>query len=432
MTAFLVKASREVRQGPYGEVAIAPKRVALDTKTATAVAEIVDAVHARGDAALVEYTNRFDARNVERASELRVEKDAIARAFAELDVRTKEALRFACERVLSYHRNTGPQDMFFVDQEGVELGNMWRRVDSAGLYVPGGSASYPSSVIMNAMPARAAGVERLVMCSPAPEGKLNQAVLAAAHMCGIDEIYSVGGAQAIAAMAFGTETVPKTATVVGPGNKYVAEAKRRLFGVVGVDMVAGPSEILVIAEEGANPAWTAADLLSQAEHDVDAKCYLICFSREFAEKTIGEVERILETLPRRRIALPSWQDHGAVMVAKSREEAAEIANRIAAEHVELLCDDPDAYLPLLRHAGAIFAGHYTPEAIGDYIAGPSHVLPTDGTAAFSSGLSVYNFLKRVSYIRNDAASFARIASSARLLAEKEGLHAHALSVSVRE
>jgi histidinol dehydrogenase len=425
----LVKSSKEIPS--LDALLQGKKKAAFDPALAALVAEIIRNVAERGDAALMEYAARFEGRTLASPKEFVIGADAIDAAYKRTDEATRLALHHAYARVRSYHDNMVPQELYYTDAGGTELGNLWRRVSSVGLYVPGGTAAYPSSVIMNAAPALAAGVERLVMASPSPSGRPNDAVLAAAYVCGIDAIYNVGGAQGVAALAFGTETVPKADMIVGPGNKYVAEAKRQLFGLVGVDMVAGPSEILVIADDSANPEWAAADMLSQAEHDADAKCYLICYDESFAREVLKHADRLAETLPRREIVRKSREEHEAVLVAESMEEAVDAANRIAPEHLELLVRAPDEYVKLLRHAGAIFAGHYSPEAVGDYIAGPSHVLPTDGTAAFSSGLSVYSFLKRVSYIRNDAASFRAIADDAHLLAKKEGLDAHALSLALR-
>ena len=325
-----------------------------------------------------------------------------------------------------------PADLDFVDEGGTRLGHIWTEIDAVGLYVPGGTAFYPSSVLMNAVPAKVAGVKRLVMVVPSPNGVLNPVLLVAASVAGVDEIYKIGGAQAVAALAYGTKTIAPVDKIVGPGNAYVAEAKRQVFGTVGIDMIAGPSEILVIADGQNNLDWIAADLLSQAEHDVLAQSILITTDSDFADKVVSEIERILPTLPRRDIAAKSWADFGAVIIVKNWQEAAEINNKIAPEHLELAIENPDKLLPLIRHAGAIFLGRHTPEAIGDYIAGASHVLPTTRTARFSSGLAVFDFLKRSSIIGCTANSLTNLSKPAQILAEVEGLHAHKLSISVRE
>jgi histidinol dehydrogenase len=324
-----------------------------------------------------------------------------------------------------------PSDLDYVDKIGVRLGVRWQAIDSVGLYVPGGTAAYPSSVIMNAIPAKVAGVERIVMVCPAMDGQIAPIVLAAAKICGVSEIYRVGGAQAVAALAYGTETIAPVDKIVGPGNAYVAEAKRQVFGKVGIDMIAGPSEILVIADADNNPAWIAADLLSQAEHDVNARSVLITDNMQFAHDVVGAVYETLPKLARREIAEKSIENNGYVIVVKNMQQAADVANIIATEHLELAVADPDAMLPLIKHAGAVFLGRFTPEAIGDYTAGPSHVLPTAGTARFSSGLSIFDFMKRQSLIGCNADSFAQLAEATELLAKKEGLTAHALSVSIR-
>lgn len=396
-----------------------------------AVNGIIADVAARGDAALLEYTKRFDGTAPENAADLRISEERVEAAYKAVPQEIKDALRRAAERVELFHENSLPSPSFFTDGEGVELGNIWRPMERAGIYVPGGKAAYPSSVIMGAIPAKVAGVKEIVIVTPAPGGEINDTALAAARICGVSAVYAVGGAQAIAALAYGTETVPAVNIIAGPGNKYVAEAKRAVFGICGIDMIAGPSEILVLAEDGANPAWAAADLLSQAEHDEDAKSYLVCFSEDFAQKTIAAVEEMIPSFPRAEIMRASWQRNGAVIVADNKEEALAVLNKIAPEHAELLCEKPEEYLPGITSAGAVFAGHYAPEAIGDYNAGPSHVLPTAGSAAFSSGISVYTFLKRMSYISNDRESFNRIAEDARRIAEAEGLHAHARSLTIR-
>lgn len=394
------------------------------------VADIIAQVKKRGDDALLEYTAKFD-KFAATAENIKVRHEDIAQALALCSPELIKSLKIAAARIRAYSEKQIPADMDYVDEGGTWLGHRWTALDSAGLYVPGGLASYPSSVLMNAIPAKVAGVKRLVMMVPAPEGKVSNAVLAAAHIAGVDDIYKIGGAQAVAALAYGTETIAPVDKIVGPGNAYVAEAKRQVFGKVGIDMIAGPSEILVIADSGSNPAWIAADLLSQAEHDAQAQSILLTNDNAFADKVVSEVERILKDLPRNNIAGKSWNDFGVVIIVKDWEEACEISNKIAPEHLELAVANPESFLPLLRHAGAIFMGRYTPEAIGDYIAGPSHVLPTSRTSRFSSGLSVFDFLKRTSIIGCSKESLAGLSQYAEILAESEGLEAHRLSVSVR-
>jgi histidinol dehydrogenase len=395
-----------------------------------AVAQIIDDVAARGDAALIEYTRRFDGMDL-AAGGLRLAPPEIADGAAAAAPETVAALRVAAERIESFHRRQLPAPIDYVDEVGVRLAARWRPVAAAGLYVPGGTAAYPSSVLMNAIPAKVAGVERLVMTVPTPRGVLNPLVLAAAQMVGIDEIYRVGGAQAIAALAYGTATIAPVDKIVGPGNAYVAAAKRRVFGKVGIDMIAGPSEILVAADRRNDPEWIAADLLSQAEHDGAAQAILITDNGGFAAAVEAAVERHLENLPRAHIARASWQAHGAILIVADWNEAPALIDRIAPEHLELALDEADALAERVHHAGAIFLGRHTPEAIGDYIAGPNHVLPTARSARFASGLGVLDFLKRSSLVRCDAASLAVLAPSAIRLAEAEGLEAHALSLSIR-
>jgi histidinol dehydrogenase len=395
-----------------------------------AVAAIIEDVERRGDAALIDHTKRFD--NVELpVSGLRVSHREIAGGAAAAPPETVAALRLAAERIESFHRRQLPPAIDYVDALGVRLANRWRPIAAAGLYVPGGTASYPSSLLMNAIPAKVAGVERLVMTVPAPRGVLDPLVLAAAELVGIDEVYRVGGAQAIAALAFGTATIAPVDKIVGPGNAYVAAAKRRVFGRVGIDMIAGPSEILVVADRRNDPQWIAADLLSQAEHDSAAQAILITDDASFALEVEAAVEGHLARLPRAEIARSSWQAHGAIILVADWEEAAVLIDRIAPEHLELAVDEADVLAERVHHAGAIFLGRHTPEAIGDYIAGPNHVLPTARSARFASGLSVLDFLKRSSLVRCDAASLAALAPAAIRLAEAEGLEAHALSVSIR-
>jgi len=394
------------------------------------VAAIVEDVARRGDAALIDYTSRFDGVDL-AASGLRLTRRGIAEGAAAAPAETVAALRIAAGRIESFHRRQLPPEIDYVDALGVRLANRWRPIAAVGLYVPGGTAAYPSSVLMNAIPAKVAGVERLVMTVPAPGGVLNPLVLAAAELVGIDEVYRVGGAQAVAALAYGTATIAPVDKIVGPGNAYVAAAKRRVFGRVGIDMIAGPSEILVAADRRNDPQWIAADLLSQAEHDVAAQAILITDDAAFATEVAAAVESHLTRLPRARIARASWQAHGAILLVADWEEAAVLIDRIAPEHLELALDEADALAERVTHAGAIFLGRHTPEAIGDYIAGPNHVLPTSGSARFASGLSVFDFVKRSSLVRCDASSLAALAPAAIRLAEAEGLEAHALSLSIR-
>lgn len=395
-----------------------------------AVAAIIEDVARRGDAALVEYTNRFDRAAVS-AADLRLSPAEIADAADRVAPETLAALRVAAGRIESFHRRQLPADIDYVDETGVRLGQHWRPIAAVGLYVPGGTAAYPSSVLMNAIPAKVAGVERLVMAVPAPDGVLNPLVLAAAHLVGVDEIYRIGGAQAVAALAYGTQTIAAVDKIVGPGNAYVAAAKRRVFGRVGIDMIAGPSEILVLADAQNDPAWIAADLLSQAEHDEAAQAILIADDADFAAAVERAVARHLQRLPRAEIAQASWRANGAIVLVADWDEAIPLIDRIAPEHCELAIDDADAVARRIRHAGAVFLGRHTPEAIGDYIAGPNHVLPTSRTARFASGLGVLDFMKRTTLVACDDGSFAALAGPAIRLAEAEGLDAHALSLAIR-
>jgi histidinol dehydrogenase len=395
-----------------------------------AVAEIIADVARRGDAALLDYTRRFDRIDL-RPGELRVTPEAIAAGAAAAPRETAAALAHAAERIEGFHRRQLPQPIDYRDAEGVRLAQRWRPVASAGLYVPGGTAAYPSSVLMNAIPAKVAGVERLVMVVPTPDGVLNALVLAAAQLAGVDEVYRVGGAQAVAALAYGTETIAAVDKVVGPGNRYVAAAKRQVFGRVGIDMIAGPSEILVVADRKNDPAWIAADLLSQAEHDEAAQAILLTDDRAFAGRVEAAIEGHLARLPRAGIARASWQAHGAVILVRGWDEAPALIDRVAPEHLELALDEAEALAERVRHAGAIFLGRHTPEAIGDYIAGPNHVLPTARSARFASGLGVLDFMKRSSLVCCEPAGFAALAPAAIRLAEAEGLEAHALSLSLR-
>ena len=394
------------------------------------VTKIIADVRARGDAALLEYTAGFDGLDLS-AAELRLKPDEIAAAAAECPAETRAALTFAAKRIKDFHQHQLPTDLDYTDTSGVRLGMRWNALAAAGLYVPGGTAAYPSSVLMNAIPAKVAGVARIVMTVPTPGGALNPAVMAAAEIVGVDEIYRIGGAQAVAALAYGSATVEPVDKIVGPGNEWVAEAKRQVFGTVGIDMIAGPSEILVVADGANNPEWIAADLLSQAEHDSAAQAILICNDADFANTVAKAVEGILETLPRRDIASDSWQQHGAIILVGNLTEAPALVDRIAPEHLELAVAEPEVLFARIAHAGAAFLGRHTPEAVGDYIAGPNHVLPTSGSARFSSGLSVYDFLKRSSFAACDATGLAKIGPAAHTLAEAEGLNAHALSLALR-
>ncbi len=394
------------------------------------VAEIIAQVRREGDAALLALTERFD-RWEAGAQGLRLERAELEAAKARIAPDVLAALETAAARIRAYHERQMPNDELYTDAVGAKLGHRWTPVDAAGLYVPGGLAAYPSSVLMNAIPAKVAGVKRLVMTVPTPDGVLNDLVLAAALIAGVDEVWRIGGAQAIAALAYGTRNIAPVDVIVGPGNAWVAEAKRQVFGHVGIDMIAGPSEVLIIADEHANPAWLAADLLAQAEHDALAQSLLLTPSEKLAHTVLEEVQRQLADLPKKDIAGASWRDHGAVIVVRDLAEAADISNRFAPEHLELEVAEPEALLPAIRHAGAIFLGSFTPEAVGDYVAGPNHVLPTSRSARFSSGLSVLAFMKRTTLLGCTAQALAEIGPAAVKLAEAEGLEAHARSVRMR-
>jgi histidinol dehydrogenase len=403
-----------------------------DSNVAGQVASILNTVKMRGDAALVEYTERFDGYALANDSDWQIPLDDCARAYAELPADLREALDLAASRIRAYHEAQLPQDRDYVDSAGVRLGAIWRPVDAAGLYVPGGRAAYPSSLLMNAIPARVAGVERLVVTTPTPKGAANPLVLAAAHIAGVDEIWRIGGAQAVGALAYGTNRIRPVDVVTGPGNAWVAEAKRQLFGVVGIDMVAGPSEILVIADGKNDPDWIAADLLSQAEHDPTSQSILITDDAGFAAQVEDRIDVQIAQLSTGKTARTSWDTHGVMIVVSDlATEAPALANRLAAEHVELAVDDPETMMRAIRHAGSIFLGRMTPEAVGDYVAGPNHVLPTGRRARFSSGLSVLDFMKRTSFLGLDEASFGAIGPAAARLAHAEGLPAHAKSVELR-
>lgn len=397
---------------------------------APAVGAVIDDVVARGDAALCDYTVKWDKLTL-TADTLRVSAEEMAQAVSDCDAKVKEALQLAADRIRDYHQRQMPQDMQYQDAEGNLLGWQWKPIRAVGLYVPGGKAAYPSSVLMNAIPAKVAGAKRLAMVVPSPEGYLNPAVLAAAQIAGVDEIYRIGGAQAVAALAYGTSTIAAVDKIVGPGNAYVAEAKRQVFGTVGIDMIAGPSEICVLADSQNHPDWIAADILSQAEHDTDAQSILICADKAYAERVCAAIEAMLKTLPREAIARQSWEENGAVVIVSSEEAAIGVINSIAPEHLELAIENAEAFAKQLSCAGAIFMGRHTPEAFGDYVAGPSHVLPTNGTARFSSGLSVYDFLVRQSLIGATMQGFQKAGKAGVTLAEAEGLHAHARSLQCR-
>lgn len=394
------------------------------------VASIVAQVKAEGDAALIALTAKYDRFELTPQT-LQVGADEIAAARDLCSPDAIAALETARARIIAYHERQKPEDFDYVDDTGVRLGSIWRAVSAAGLYVPGGTAAYPSSVLMNAIPARVAGVERLVMVVPSPDGKLNPLVLAAADIVGVDEVYRVGGAQAVAALAYGTETIAPVDKIVGPGNAYVAEAKRQVFGVVGIDMIAGPSEILVVSESDANPEWIAADLLSQAEHDRVAQSILITDDAGFADAVADAVGRQLKELPRREIATESWERFGALVIVENMEAALPLIDQIAPEHLELVTPGAEALVERIRNAGAMFLGAYAPEVLGDYLAGPNHVLPTSRTARFSSGLGVLDFMKRSSIFSANAESFAKLAEPAMTLARAEGLEAHARAVELR-
>lgn len=394
------------------------------------VAEIIAEVRSRGDEALCDYTAKFDRFDARRTG-LRFTRAEIEDALAACEPETVAALRLAQERIEAYHARQRPRDDRYTDAAGVELGHRWTAVDAVGLYVPGGLAAYPSSVLMNAVPAKVAGVERVAMVVPTPDGEINPLVLAAARIAGVDEIYRVGGAQAVAALAYGTETIAPVAKIVGPGNAFVAAAKRQVFGTVGIDMIAGPSEVLVVADKDNDPAWIAADLLAQAEHDDSAQSILITDDGELAEAVEQQVARQLQSLPRAEHAGRSWADFGAIIKVETLAAAVPLANRIAAEHLELAVKDPDALLDGIRNAGAIFLGAHTPEAVGDYVAGSNHVLPTARSARFSSGLGVLDFMKRTSLLRCGPEGLAAIGPAAMTLGRAEGLEAHARSVEMR-
>lgn len=409
---------------------IAAKRDS-DADVGEAAGKILADVKARGDAAVIDYTHKFDGLALTPQT-LRITKDEIADAVKAVDAETLDALKLAAERIAAYHQKLLPDDLSYTDAAGIQLGARWRPIDAVGIYVPGGRAAYPSSVLMNALPARIAGVPRVVMVVPTPKGVINPLVLAAADIAGVHEIYRIGGAQAVGALAYGTDTIKPVDKIVGPGNAYVAAAKRQVFGTVGIDMIAGPSEILVVADGANDPAWIAADLLSQAEHDPSSQSILITDDGMFADKVAAAVETHLKVLPRAEIARASWNGFGGIIVVGDLlRDAPGLVDRIAPEHLEIASDNADAIAEKVRHAGAIFLGRHTPEAIGDYLAGPNHVLPTSGSARFSSGLGTMDFLKRTSIVRCSPEGLAAIGPAAVKLAEAEGLGAHGLSVAIR-
>ena len=413
----------------FRDLLAAKREVSVDVDDA--VRDIIAGVRERGDEALLEYTARFDRLELAGPEGLRVTDAEIASARAAVSADDLAALELARDRIRSHHERQLPKDDRYTDAIGVELGSRWTAIDAVGLYVPGGTASYPSSVLMNAVPAKVAGVPRVVMVVPTPEGKINPLVLAAADMAGVDEIYRIGGAQAVAALAYGTATIEPVAKIVGPGNAYVAAAKRRVFGTVGIDMVAGPSEVLVVADGENNPDWLAIDLLAQAEHDESAQSILITNSPSLADSVIEAVERHLRTLLREKIARASWENFGAVITVERLDDALPLTNRIAPEHLEIATADPEAFLAGVRNAGAVFLGAHTPEAIGDYVGGSNHVLPTARSARFSSGLGVQDFVKRTSILKCGPEQLAAIGPAAVVLAGAEGLQAHGRSVSIR-
>ncbi len=396
-----------------------------------AVRNIITAVRERGDAALAGFTLEFDRLDAGKAG-LAISSAELEQAYKSLSPSLRSALSFAHERIEAHHKRHIPKGERYTDAIGAELGHRWTPLDSAGLYVPGGKASYPSSVLMNAIPAKVAGVPRLVMVVPAPDGEINPAVLGAAYLAGVTEAYRIGGAQAIAALAYGTESIKPVAKIAGPGNAYVAEAKRQVFGAAGIDMIAGPSEVVVVADGAADPRWLAADLLAQAEHDEAAQSILVTDSAALAQRTASAVEAEIATMPRGTIAGKSWRDHGAIiLVADLMSEAPGLINALAPEHLELSCGAAEDMLPAIRNAGAIFIGHYTPEAVGDYVAGSNHVLPTARAARFSSGLGVLDFMKRTSILKLNAQSLAALGPATMALAEAEGLDGHRRSVAIR-
>jgi histidinol dehydrogenase len=410
--------------------ALVDDRREADADVASDVAAILLRVRREGDAALIDLTQRFDGFDLDTEG-WSISSDECAAAYADLAPDLRAALDLAADRIRAYHAKQSPTDSDWTDATGTRMGARWTAVQAAGLYVPGGRAAYPSSVLMNAIPAKVAGVERLAMVTPTPNGAINQAVLAAAHIAGVDEIWRVGGAQAVGALAYGTARIAPVDVIVGPGNTWVAEAKRQLYGRVGIDMVAGPSEILVVADTDNDSAWIAADLLSQAEHDPTSQSILITDNAAFAEAVVAAVEALLPTLSTESSARTSWARHGAIILLGNLSDAPPLIDRLAPEHLELAVADPDALFASIRHAGSVFLGRHTPEAIGDYLGGPNHILPTGRRARFASGLSVTDFMKRTSFLAATPASIAVLGPAAATLADAEGLPAHAASVRAR-
>lgn len=426
--AIRLDAKRAEFECAFQKLLDAKREVSIDVDNT--VRDIISDVREHGDLALSDYALKFDRLDY-AVRPLRISADEIEAAYQSADSELRDALELAASRIRSHHLRQKPEDDRYNDAIGVELGTRWSAIDTVGLYVPGGTAAYPSSVLMNAIPALVAGVKRIVMAVPASRGALNPLVLVAAKIAGVSEIYCMGGAQAIAAMAYGTKTIAPVAKIVGPGNAYVAAAKRQVFGKVGIDMIAGPSEVLVIADNKNNPDWIAADLLAQAEHDAAAQSILITDDEAFADAVAKAVETQLRTLPRAETAAASWRDYGAIIVVHSLQDAIPLANRIAAEHLEIAADQEDALFEGIHNAGAVFLGRHTPEVIGDYVGGSNHVLPTARSARFSSGLSVLDFMKKTSILRLGPEQLRAIGPSAITIAKAEGLEAHARSVSIR-
>ena len=403
----------------------------IDGDIAKVVADILADVKKRGDAAVIEYTNKFDRMSLKSASEFELSNNQLQQALESIDAEQRQALELAAQRVRKYAEHQKMESWSFTEDDGTVLGQNVTAMDRVGLYVPGGKAAYPSSVLMNAIPAKVAGVEELIMVVPTPDGVINSLVLAAAAVSGVDRVFTIGGAQAVAALAYGTETIPKVDKITGPGNSFVATAKRMVFGVVGIDMIAGPSEILVVCDGKTDPDWIAMDLFSQAEHDEEAQSILVCPDETFIEKVKQSIETLLEEMPRKDIIKTSLENRAVVISVADMEQAIEVANHIAPEHLELSVDNAEQWAQKIRHAGAIFMGRYTAEAVGDYCAGPNHVLPTSGTARFSSPLGVYDFQKRTSLIGCSAQGASELGKTASILAHGEGLTAHARSAEYR-
>ncbi len=394
------------------------------------VRKIISEVKKNGDKALISYSNQFDKTDFKKPKDFLVTAKEISDAEKNLDKKVLNALKLAFSRIKQYHKKQLPKNFEFKDKAGVVLGNRWQAIESIGIYVPGGTASYPSSVLMSVVPALVAGVKEIVICAPSSAGKINPAVLFAAKICGVKKIYKIGGAQAIAALAYGTNEVKKVNKIAGPGNAFVSCAKKILFGEVGIDMIAGPTDVAIIADKNANPDWIAADALSQLEHGHDSKAFIIVDDENFAQKISKSIDKQKVSLPRKKIIKESLKN-SVIFVIDNLDDASQIANKIAPEHLEIAVKNPQKILPKIKNAGAIFLGYYTPEAIGDYIAGPSHTLPTEGTAKFTSGLSVFDFLKRTSLISCDKKSFNKLANATSVLASCEGLEAHKLSIDIR-